>query len=90
MGFIRNALIGVALYEVARYLWKKNGLDNSTLSHDHEINRRKRTNFFDNYPGDPLAAGSNPEVSLTGVNTTNDDDPWKNSLANDDLRAPDS
>ena len=91
MGYIKNALIGIAIYETAKYFWKRNELVQPGLSHDRGINRRPRTHLFDNYPGDPLAAGSNPEVSLTGAGTaSNENDPWKNSLANDDLRAPDS
>ncbi|MCD0488348.1 hypothetical protein LPB86_08910 [Pedobacter sp. MC2016-14] len=71
MGFIKNAVIGIALYEVAKYTLKKGWLS-------HNLN-------------DDLDVGSNPKTPLTGHYFRNDEeDPWKNSLANDELRAPDS
>ena len=41
--------------------------------------------------GGDLDAGFDPETPLTSHDSMrNQDDPWKNSLANDELRAPDS
>lgn len=41
--------------------------------------------------GDDLAAGTNPGTPLTGEDPDKaSNDPWKKSLANDELRAPDS
>ncbi|WP_285058491.1 hypothetical protein [Pedobacter ginsengisoli] len=42
-------------------------------------------------PGDDLNIGSDPEANLTGpVQEKDQNDSWKNSLADDELRAPDS
>lgn len=72
MGFIKHALIGIAIYETVKYLMKP--VSNSLYS---ELD---------------LDVGTNPETPLTsyGANSDQQDDPWKNSLANDELRAPDS
>ncbi|WP_316809951.1 hypothetical protein [Pedobacter heparinus] len=71
MGFIKHALIGIALYEVGKCFI------NATANNQ--------------VPDYDLDAGNNPEAPLTGNLPKKDrDDPWKNSLANDELRAPDS
>lgn len=61
MGFIKHALIGIALYEGIKYVLRQQ---------DHTTDSQAA--FY--------------EMELEAV----EDDPWKNSLANDELRAPDS
>lgn len=71
MGFIKHALIGIAIYEAVKYMLKS--------ASDFE------------YSELDLDVGTNPETPLTSYgNARSQDDPWKNSLANDELRAPDS
>ncbi|SMC57575.1 hypothetical protein [Pedobacter nyackensis] len=72
MGFIKNALIGIALYEALKYILTK---EQPSVTH------------LDS--GDELMGGTDPEAPLIGK-ATDKDDPWKKSLANDDLRSPDS
>ncbi|RZM19841.1 MAG: hypothetical protein EOO88_36930 [Pedobacter sp.] len=113
MGFIKNALIGIALYEGAKYLLSKQQLgfdpemlpSPQSIREEHDIIAGARqtdhlTRMQENAAtsshlhedsDDFLKAGTNPETPLTGYETASDkDDPWKKSLANDDLRAPDS
>lgn len=132
MGFIKHALIGIALYEAVKYILKKedSGIE---LADDgkqwvSDVNQRLRGGEVDVIAGarqtdqlgrlkenaasgensasssgglasqsgvahpdssDELVGGTDPEAPLTGK-APEKDDPWKNSLANDDLRAPDS
>ncbi|RZK73036.1 MAG: hypothetical protein EOO85_18225 [Pedobacter sp.] len=65
MGFIKHAIIGVALYEAVKYLIRQDRLEQQ------------------------VEFGTDPESSFTGRGS-DEDDPWKNSLADDTLRAPDS
>lgn len=107
MKFIKHALIGIALYEAAKYfLNKKNQAFNSImeterldsggrqqLSFEHiEAAGAKLTSKLTNHdPVDELKVGINPDAPLTGSDAEKDqEDPWKKSLANDELRAPDS
>ncbi|WP_285008780.1 hypothetical protein [Pedobacter faecalis] len=73
MGFIKHALIGIAIYEAVKYCIRNEHMFRSgTISDD-------------------LGVAADPNVSLTGnAPLTAPDDPWKNSLASDELRAPDS
>lgn len=129
MGFIKHALIGVALYEAMKYALKKCGKDFSEGGHLASVVRqpireevvdiiagarqtdqlqRLKENAASDRGGEhassglsgqrdfaipdsdeDLTAGSNPEVPLTGE-VSEKADPWKKSLANDELRAPDS
>jgi hypothetical protein len=95
MGFIKHAIIGIVLYEAVKCILKKEGLgfacggegtqpgSTSELATGHGISSRDL--------GDALRTGTNPEAPLHGHDPAREqNDPWKNSLANDDLRAPDS
>lgn len=107
MKFIKHALIGIALYEAAKYFLNKKHLGFSSimereqldsggrqqLSVEHiEAAGAKLTNKLTSQdPIDELKVGINPDAPLTGDDKLKDmDDPWKKSLANDELRAPDS
>lgn len=151
MGIIRNALVGIALYEVVSYLLKKgsNGsLDSSksltaafsgvqtpsigslNLASEERSNPREHSSSSSSSGSNSssgsdsslgsesnsssgsnsassskfgskshsntnsnldLAAGSNPELPLSGDGSLDPPkDEWSNSLANDELRAPDS
>lgn len=135
MKFIKNALVGIAIYEAAKYLWNNRTLNFATeaegpnttatrpqtrirkeetniisgASQDHlqqlKENAKTQNNAADDNQGltsqpqqqytqnanDPLETGSNPDAGLTGQKAGPDqNDPWKNSLADDELRAPDS
>ncbi len=134
MGFIKHALIGIALYEVVKYLLDKEDLrvvhtldgakvgstpsqklreenvdiiagasqtghlkrmkENAAIyqtSANGSIAPGNTAGLASQDSGADLEVGTNPEAPLTGQQSANDkDDPWKNSLANDDLRAPDS
>ena len=147
MGIIRNALIGIALYEVVAYLLKKEshdsidssksltgafsgvqapsiyplnvvseerfnpterGSSNSSLGSDSSLNSilssgsnsnpgsKSHSSFgskssSNNNSNLDLAAGSNPDLPLSGDGSLDPPkDEWANSLANDELRAPDS
>jgi len=127
MGFIKNALIGIALYEAAKYLLRKEDytFDSGTESFRGGFHRARqlRDEDFDVIAGarqpdhlqqtktrsssqgissnagpvsglesdKDLLAGSDPEIPLAGQTGQKDSQsPWKNSLANDELRAPDS
>lgn len=68
MGFIKNALVGIALYEATKYFIKLADRQEAGLQLEHEQNH-----LLSNYDTPP-----------------EENDPWKNSLANDDMRAPDS
>lgn len=108
MGLIRDALIGIALYEAVNYFLKlqSNGVldaDGGSLRVVHsahnsvgEVNKAEEKQHVEptlsNQDLDAgLAAGANPETLLTGDGSLDiPDDTWKKSLANDELRAPDS
>lgn len=133
MKFIRNALIGIAIYEAAKYLWNNRTVSFASeaegpnmitspnikirmeetniiigASKDHlqqlKENPKKHNNADDDQgltsqphaplsqnADDRLETGSNPDAALTGQKADPDKaDPWKNSLADDELRAPDS
>ncbi|MEJ7559790.1 MAG: hypothetical protein WKF66_15880 [Pedobacter sp.] len=86
MGIIRNALIGIALYEAVAYVLKKKSEGFSEVgsrSQDPGLN-----SFASSYD---LASGTDPDIPLTGnAALDSQKDSWSNSLANDELRAPDS
>ncbi len=92
MGFIRHALIGIALYEAMKYLLKNEetrfAANSIPATNSGEINNGSRLSTED-FKID-LRAGTDPEIPLTGMSHAKTDDVWKNSLANDELRAPDS
>jgi hypothetical protein len=133
MGFIKHALIGIALYEAIKYCLNKEdrGFDLLTegvqdLSSERKLFRTEEVDIIGGArqadhlqrmrenapfsesppasarlvddpevsspsPGNDLTQGTGPETPLTGKHADRaGDDPWKNSLANDDLRAPDS
>ena len=131
MGFIKNALIGVALYEAVKYFLRKEDRFKLTPDGSQDISPSRgqlRGEEVDIIAGarqtdhlkqmkenasssevsenvglvsepqlskqdsaDDLLAGTDPETPLTGNKRDNAErDAWKNSLANDDLRAPDS
>lgn len=69
MGFIKHALIGIALYETVKYVLKQQDPANDPAN-DPQVS------FYQ--------PQMEPEIDLV------EEDPWKNSLANDELRAPDS
>lgn len=110
MGFIKNALIGIALYEAVKYVLRKQDFG-SELSHNGSQGvssgkQQLRTDEVDVIAGarqtdqlkrmkknanssDELVGGTDPEAPLIGKDPDKDD-PWKKSLASDELRAPDS
>lgn len=115
MGFIKHALIGIALYEAVKYVLNKDGLPASPVTEGPQarsgtrqqrrsedvdiVTSARQTDQLDRMKEnaardenrDELKAGINPDTPLTGQESVNDqDDPWKKSLANDELRAPDS
>lgn len=134
MGFIKHALIGIALYEAVKYFLDKEdkGFAQVTTGHKlmslaskklrsesgdiiagasqtghlnqmrenvakHQAFTNDTSSFVNTFPldrqvsDDEFEAGTNPEAPLTGQESASDqNDPWKKSLANDDLRAPDS
>lgn len=135
MGFIKHALIGIALYESVKYFLKERetleyakltegvqavpaaqqqlrGEDVDIIAGARQVDQLKRmkdnaaanrasadnsrsltseTRLGSQDAEDDLEAGNNPETPLTGHEPDVDqDDPWKKSLANDELRAPDS
>ena len=108
MGIIRDALIGIALYEVAKYVLgtKTNevlvagegsghavGLSNHPAGNvsNPGVHSPVETTLNNQDLDAGLAAGANPDTLLTGDGSLDlPDDTWKNSLANDELRAPDS
>lgn len=72
MGFIKNALIGIVLYETGKYFLKH------------------RNSFFCEHSYDlGSGPGNDPRATFSGYDQDKDD-PWKNSLADDELRAPDA
>ncbi len=82
MGFIKHALIGIALYEAVKYFLKDTDVVAVASQNDHYWVKDAEID---------LQVGTNPETPLTGPEIVKDqDDPWRNSLANDELRAPDS
>jgi hypothetical protein len=109
MGFIKHALIGIALYEAVKYILKKEDpeleLAHEGIRWEAAVNQHLRREEVDviagarqtdqldrmkqNADNDELVGGTDPKAPLTGKEPEKDD-PWKNSLANDDLRAPDS
>ena len=116
MGFIKNALIGIALYEAAKYCLTKKftGFDLLTegggdvpaerrqfrneevdiiagARQTDQLQRMQENALRDRDAGNAAAAKADPEPPISGeVSEKPVDDPWKNSLANDELRAPDS
>jgi hypothetical protein len=90
MGIIRDALIGIALYEAVNYLLEKQSEKSS--SRERSVNVRNTEALpTEQYAEPAFAAATDPEVPLTGDGSvTNRKDAWTNSLANDELRAPDS
>lgn len=66
MGFLKHALIGIALYEAAKYLTKEREM------------------------AVQMSIGSDPDAPLAGQILVEVDDPWKNALADETLRAPDA
>jgi hypothetical protein len=87
MRFIKNALIGIALYEAVKYFLRKDDCDLKFAGQLSKENSRLNTQDLD----DDFFAATDPETPLRGESPVKAaDDPWKNSLANDDLRAPDS
>ncbi|SMC87715.1 hypothetical protein [Pedobacter africanus] len=131
MGFIKHALIGIALYEAIKYVLKKGdcGLEPANdqvqrvspvlqlrgeevdiiagARQTDQLDRMKENAAFgrSSAPGsqelagqagrttfntdDDLVAGTDPEAPLS-AKISGSEDTWKNSLANDELRAPDS
>lgn len=49
-----------------------------------------RPNLTDPHSKDDFAVGSDPETPLAGQQGKDHADPWEKSLANDEVRAPDS
>lgn len=108
MGIIRDALIGIALYEVLGYVLKLKSNEvlepakgplrvvhspyNSGGEVANPVERQPIEHTLSNQDLDAgLAAGADPETTFTGDGSLDTpDDTWKNSLANDELRAPDS
>lgn len=90
MGFVKHALIGIALYEVVKYFLKKEDCALNIVSERIQVIPPDLQRMPSQDSADDLIAGSNPETPLAGRSPRNVDDPWKNSLANDELRAPDS
>lgn len=106
MGIIRDALIGIALCEAVNYLLKtqSDGLsdakgfskvaiaDNSAAGISQMGILNERDNLPTEHHAEPaFAAATDPDVPLTGDGSVTDrKDAWSNSLANDELRAPDS
>jgi|GEM_PF-5974762 hypothetical protein len=130
MGFIKNALIGIALYEAVKYFLGKKDygfafdreciqgvigsrqrlrdeevdliagarqtnqleqLKENALSDGNSSGRGRGPGESSLQEGDDLAVGSDPKAPLTGQREEKTGErTWKNSLANDDLRAPDS
>ena len=92
MGFIKHALIGIALYEAMKYLLKKEeagfAANSIPATNPGRMINESRLSTED-FKID-LQAGTDPETPLTGTVQAKKDDAWKNSLANDELRAPDS
>lgn len=92
MGFIKHALIGIALYEAMKYLLKKEeagfAANDILATNPGRLINETRLSAED-FKVD-LRAGTDPEIPLTGTAQVKTDDVWKNSLANDELRAPDS
>lgn len=83
MKFITHALIGIAFYEGIRYLINKKDSEQLDLS---TAGSQKRPSYPNQDKDEEFA------VPLTGLydDEVKEDDPWKNSLANDEMRAPDS
>jgi hypothetical protein len=106
MGLIRDALIGIALYEAVNYVLKKKStaladvgggssdpIDYSRIASQEEFRPLEPSTepLITSHLNDGLAAGVNPEAPLTGTGSADGSrDTWKDSLANDELRAPDS
>jgi hypothetical protein len=108
MGLIRDALIGIVLYEAVNYVLKikSNGVLDADGASLHAVGASSSAGGEGSRPmeysaNEPilsnqdfdagLAAGADPETLLTGDGSLDTpDDTWKNSLANDELRAPDS
>ncbi len=106
MGFIKHALIGIVLYEAVKYFlndrgvladtrqndpyWKENVVTNGISAH-YSTGLINESGLSVQDSGIDLLVGTNPETPLTGPERLNvRNDAWQNSLANDELRAPDS
>ena len=107
MKFIKHALIGIALYEAAKYFLNKTGLgvgnfrerdqldsggrQQLSVEHIEAAGARLTSKLASQHAVDQLKVGVDPDAPLTGSDAEkNQNDPWKKSLANDELRAPDS
>lgn len=75
MNFIKQALIGIAIYEAVRLITRRA----FTVYHADELPR--------SFVTEP---GADPEATLSGLQHPSETDPWQNSLADDQLRAPDA
>jgi len=75
MKFIKQALIGIAIYEAVRLITRHV----FTVYHPDELTWCMVT--------DP---GTDPGATLSGTQHPSETDPWQNSLADDQLRAPDA
>jgi hypothetical protein len=90
MGFIKHALIGIALYEVGKYILRSSAVL-SPISVKDSIVPVSYPEFDIAHNETNLDVGTDPETPLTNPDfSKNEDDPWKNSLANGELRDPDS
>jgi len=131
MGFIRNALVGIALYEAVKYFLRKEdsfkcapdgtqGISPSRVQlrgeevdviagarqtdHLKQMKENASSGGISANVGlvsepqlnnmdlaNDLLVGTDPETPLAGTKSDKtESDSWKNSLANDELRAPDS
>jgi hypothetical protein len=108
MRIIRDALIGIALYEAVNYVLQKQrsiAVSNADEGSSDAVDYSRVASEEDFRPVEPFgesrsedqrlsegfATAANPEAPLTGTGSEDsDEDVWKNSLANDELRAPDS
>jgi hypothetical protein len=82
MGFIKQALIGIALYEAVKYLIKK---DEMALA----VPGVRNWKYYRRGSAAWLEAGSDPDAPLAGQGSALED-PWQNALADETLRAPDA
>jgi hypothetical protein len=85
MGFIKNALIGIALYEAVKYFLRNGDRDFDYASEGTQAASATRQQLRND--DIDIIAGARQADNLDRMkeNAT-----WQNSLANDDLRAPDS
>ena len=96
MGFIKNALIGIVLYEAVSYLINKKTDERSLATNaprgfSAEEPTCLAADWDDQDIDNGLKAATDPETPLTRHDlSSTDEDVWKSSLANDELRAPDA